>query len=93
MRQMVPDRLKPLLKPFVGPILKRLRNSKPDLSIDVSSFDGFNNMAMRRVATTPFYRQRDHQLMGNWLSPKERQVLYALARWLPQRTNYRSGPG
>ena len=83
MRQMVPDRLKPLLKPLVAPILKRLRNSKPDLSIDVSSFDGFNNPAMRRVATTRFYRQRDHQLIGGWLSVKERQVLYALARWLP----------
>ena len=56
MRQMVPDRLKPLLKPLVGPILKRLRNSKPDLSIDVSAFDGFNNATMRMPerVTQPF---------------------------------------
>jgi predicted O-methyltransferase YrrM len=80
---MVPDRLKPLLRPLIHPILDRLRVSKTDLSIDISSFDGFNTAAMRRVAATRFYRQRDHQLIGGWLSPKERQTLYALARWLP----------
>ena len=36
-----------------------------------------------KIATTRFYNHSDHETIAGWTLPRERQILYALARWLP----------
>jgi hypothetical protein len=61
-------------------------NLLADLHIDSEPFKGFSDTirpSMAKVANTRFYRHAEQSGIPGWLSPKERQVLYALGRWLP----------
>lgn len=40
-------------------------------------------MLMINAAKTRFFRRKEHEGIAGWLSPVERQMLYALAYWLP----------
>ena len=60
-----------------------------DLQIDPSPFTGFSDAirpSMMRIAATRFYRYDEHRAektrIRGWLTPKERQILYACGRWL-----------
>lgn len=58
---------------------------RPDLFIEPTLFDGFRDEVLKELAPeirkTRFFREMPGVV--GWLSPRERQVLYALARWLP----------
>ena len=38
---------------------------------------------MSKVAATRFFSYSDHREIAGWMTARERQTLYALARWLP----------
>ena len=80
--------VKSTLKPVVGPILGRIRQQMPALwrylDVDEGQFRPFKERLMSmQVAKTRFYRYSDHQTIVGWMTPRERQMLYALAYWLP----------
>jgi hypothetical protein len=84
--------LKPIVRPLIDrwhlrPLVEQWRNkSRPDLHIDVDQFRGFRpplQQLLLRAAATHFYRRSEHSEIRGYMSPKERQILYALARWLP----------
>ena len=79
-----PHALKPLFKPILGRIRQQWPRRWRYLDIDERLFRPFKEPLMStRVATTRFYNYSDHGTIAGWMSPPERQILYALARWLP----------
>lgn len=93
MRALARQFLKPL-KPFEEhtPLFVQEWSQRllTDLDIDAEPFEGFSDSvrpAMMKVANTRFYRYAEHRAertkIPGWLSAKERQILYALGRWLP----------
>ena len=54
-----------------------------DLNVDGVAFNGFSRPIMAKIASTRFYRYSEHLQIPGWMTPKERQALYALARYLP----------
>jgi hypothetical protein len=78
--------IKSVLRPFVVPMRARWRSRHPDLLIDEREFAGFQEplkYAMVNIARTRFYNHSDHQTVPGMISPRERQMLYAMGRWLP----------
>jgi predicted O-methyltransferase YrrM len=85
--------LKSIARPLIDrwhlwPLIYKWRYKwrRPDLYIDADQFVGFRpplQKLMLRAANTRFYQPSEHCEITGWHSPKERQILYALARWLP----------
>jgi hypothetical protein len=82
----------PIVRPLIDrwhlwPLVHRWRYiPRPDLHIDVDQFLRFRSplqQLMLRAAATHFYQRSEHSKILGFHSPKERQILYALARWLP----------
>jgi hypothetical protein len=73
------------LKTLGAPVVWRWRARHPNLMMadqDWASFAEPLRPAMARVARTTFYRHADHRAIRGWITPRERQVLYAMGRWL-----------
>jgi predicted O-methyltransferase YrrM len=67
--------------------LKRLLGWVPELRINSTAVNGFHDATLRevmpRVARTRFFRPEEQEKIAGWLTPQERHMLFALARWLP----------
>jgi hypothetical protein len=81
---------KQLLRPisrYAPPFVQQWRHKRhADLQMDAASFEGFSPAIrpyMAKVAATRFYRYAEERAIPGFISAKERQILYALARWLP----------
>jgi hypothetical protein len=95
MLQFATKSLKSVVRPYIDrwhlrPLIDKWRNKSgrvgPDLYINADQFLGFRpplQQLMLRAAATRFYRPSDHLEIRGFHTPKERQILYALARWLP----------
>ncbi len=70
---------------LVSKIYPRLGNWRPDLRIDASLFDGFEDETLKhlapRIGKTRYYRPMSG--VEGFLSMRERQILYAFGRWHP----------
>jgi hypothetical protein len=75
--------LKRMLRPILSPLLQPIRKRWPNLKTDKNLFRGFKEPLMSKVATTRFFSYSDHQSIVGWMTPRERQLLYALGLWLP----------
>jgi hypothetical protein len=95
MLQFATKSLKSVVRPYIDrwhlrPLIDKWRNKSGrvglDLYINADQFRGFRpplQQLMLRAAATHFYRPSDHLEIRGFHTPKERQILYALARWLP----------
>src|SRR5216683_6599773 len=75
--------MKALLR-SIEPLFVRNWRQARSLGVDSEKLSAFSDQeTMARVANTRFYRPDEHAKIPGWMTPKERQMLYALARHLP----------
>jgi len=83
---MLLEKAKKILRPIYGPAVYRWRQSHPRLEIDIEQFAGFRSPVrelLLKAAKARFYRHSEQMLIRGFIYPRERQLLYGLARWLP----------
>jgi hypothetical protein len=66
-------------------VYSRMGRWRPDLKFHQSMFQGFQDAELRRVSSSLAQTRFADPLGGvaGWLSPREKQLLYAFGRWLP----------